>query len=916
MCTGRAVLAGELPFGAVIDAGARLLDLSVPGEVQLDAATAALLAGRFGITSTGDRQLLGEESEEEEGPRTLLGTVTSTVGRERDLELIESVFDDCQGEPSAHAVLVTGPAGGGKTRLRHELLRRLREREEPFELLLGRGDSVQGGSPFSLLGPAMRKLAGIAETNTLETRRDKVRAMVAAHVVVPDKRRRVTAFIGELMGVHFADEESLILAAARQEPRLMADQILASWLDWLEAVCATRTVLVVLEDLHFGDLPSVQLLDAALRALERRPLMVLGLARPGIEQRFPGLFKHRELLSLQLGKLPKKACERLVEEVLGDQLSAEKRAWLVDRADGNAFYLEELIRAVAVGAPDAELPDTVLGMLQARLDALGDDGKRILRAASVFGERFRGEGVRVLLGDEQCQVAVEPWLLTLVKQEMIFSPGGAAPGEYEFRHALLRDAAYAMLTDDDRALGHRLAGEWLEQHEEAQPLVLADHFERGCAPTRAARFYCAAAEKALKANDLALVIECANRGVGQGATDQLRGELAGLKAEAHQWRGEIAESAVAATDAMPWLEKESAGWYRSAAILALAYCRQGNGDAAAATCDEILAAAANSKLDTSRMISIILAAGNLMMVGRLSLAESMIERVQREYADGDGESTLLGYVHATEAMIAIVKFSDPSSCLQHARAALISFERAGDLRGRSWQQVNVGFALIELGMYGDAETALREAAAQADRIGIAPIAASARQNLGMALLFLGRLDSAEITLNSAMDSFRTQGDVRQEAMCRMYLARLLLTAGRLRHAEAEARRAVDLFTSLPELKSTALAILACALFKQSQPHEALIAARSAVALLESTGSMEGESFVKLVHTRALQEAGEDDEARVVIDGAARRLLERAQAIRDPSLRQSFLENVPDNRDVLALAAELRAAPRMPLPDHA
>jgi serine/threonine protein kinase/tetratricopeptide (TPR) repeat protein len=902
LATGRVVLGDELPFGAVIDAGARLLDGSEPGVIRLDEATAALLDGRFEVVRAPSKLLLGDEGRDEEEPRTLLGKVTPTVGRERDVELLERVFDDCRSEPSARAVLVKGPAGGGKSRLRHELLQRLRQQGASFELLWGRADSMQGASPFGLLAPALRKAAGIEHGDPIETRREKVRTAVRQYVR-GDKANRVSAFMGELMGVAFADSESLVLAAARQEPRLMADQILAAWLDWLEAVSSVRPVLIVLEDLHSGDLPSVQLVDAALRALDQRPLLVLGLARPEIDQRFPSIFAQRELVSLYLGKLTKKACERLVEEVLGDRLIAEKRAWLVDRADGNAFYLEELIRAVAVGAPDAELPDTVLGMVQARLDALGDDGKRVLRAASVFGETFRDDGIRALLGGPRCQVGVELWLSMLAKQEMIFAKGASSQGEYGFRHTLLRDAAYATLTEEDRALGHRLAAEWLETGLETQAFVLAEHFERGRVPERAAVLYCSAAEKALEANDLSLVIRCADRGVEQGATGEVLAELAWRKAEAHHWKGESTEAEAASLDSMQSVATGGPAWFRAAGTYVMASCRRGNAEAAVRVAEDMLALSAHDKLDSARMISMALAAADVMLLGRVPLAEALIERVKQE-SDSPAFERARGNVSAAEAMVAIVKFSDPSSCLKHARAALATFERAHDVRSRSWQLVNVGYALLELGVYAEAETALREAAALADRIGIAPIAASARQNLGMALFFQGALDRAEITLASAMEAFRAQCDMRQEGTCRMYMARLLCVAGRPKHAEAEAKKAIELFANFPAMRTTALATLSCALTHQSMKKEALESARAAKTLLETMGSVEGESFVRLVHARALHDAGREDEARAALAEAARRVAECARAIADPVLRQSFLDNVPDNRDVLMLAAHV------------
>ena len=88
----------------------------------------------------------------------------------------------------------------------------------------------------------------------------------------------------------------------------------------------------------------------------------------------------------------------------------EKRAWLIERADGNPFFLEELIRKLRAGGDTLSLPDTVLGTIQARLDALGEDAKLLLRAASVFGEAFSSQGVEALLGEQAAALRLPGWL--------------------------------------------------------------------------------------------------------------------------------------------------------------------------------------------------------------------------------------------------------------------------------------------------------------------------------------------------------------------------------------------------------------------------------------------------------------------------------------------------------------------------
>ncbi|WP_437729620.1 hypothetical protein [Sorangium sp. So ce861] len=138
----------------------------------------------------------------------------------------------------------------------------------------------------------------------------------------------------------------------------------------------------------------MRLLDAALRALSERPLFVLALARPEVHDVFPGLWSSRRLQELRLRELPTKEAERLAAHVLGGRAAPPAIERIARLSAGNAFYLEELIRATAEGK-DEGLPETIVGMVQSRLGALADEDRRALRAASVFGETFcKGKTIR------------------------------------------------------------------------------------------------------------------------------------------------------------------------------------------------------------------------------------------------------------------------------------------------------------------------------------------------------------------------------------------------------------------------------------------------------------------------------------------------------------------------------------------
>jgi hypothetical protein len=181
--------------------------------------------------------------------------------------------------------------------------------------------------------------------------------------------------------------------------------------------------------------------------------------------------------------------------VRGAGADAATRARIVDYAGGNPLYAEELIRASAGGggAPATGVPPTVLAMAVARLDALAPDDRRVLRAASVFGDAFPAAGAAHLLGGGGA-LDVDARLRELADEEWVTAE---RPGQFRFRHNLLREATYATLPDDDRRAAHRLAAAWLAQGGEHNAAVLAAHLEAGGDDDGARVQHARAAEQAL-----------------------------------------------------------------------------------------------------------------------------------------------------------------------------------------------------------------------------------------------------------------------------------------------------------------------------------------------------------------------------------------------------------------------------------
>ena len=181
----------------------------------------------------------------------------------------------------------------------------------------------------------------------------------------------------------------------------------------------------------------------------------------------------------------------------------------------------------------------MLAAIQARLDALGEDAKLLLRVASVFGTEFSADGVTALLGPQARRFDLRGWLTVLVERELVFSRGDAQANEYGFRHALVRDAAYALLTESERSLAHRLAGDWLEALGAVEPAVLAEHFDRGGARDRAAQAYAKAVARAYETNSLAEVVRMGERAVASGLTGQALGEVSAMVAHAFSWQAQL-----------------------------------------------------------------------------------------------------------------------------------------------------------------------------------------------------------------------------------------------------------------------------------------------------------------------------------------------------------------------------------------
>ena len=914
MATGRSGGLFKPTVGDAINRAVRLLDACArageqPRAPLVDKATAQLLGARFDVRAAGLGLELVGERDPLASARTLLGRASPYVGRKTEFATLTGLFTECVEESVARAAVVTAPAGVGKSRLAYEVLRAAREISPSVAIWTAQGDVLRAGAAFGLLGQAIRAAADLRDGEPLAMRRDKLRARVAERVPAPD-RARVTEFLGELVGVPFPDDASPPLFAARTNARLLREQMLRAWADFLRAECTARPVLLMLDDLQWGDTSTIRSVGMALESLKGLPFFVLALARPEVSQLFPKLWEEQGALTLRLRELTRKASVELVRQTLGADVSAELLDRLVTQANGHAFYLEELIRTVAEGRGDAT-PATLLAIIEARLQQLAPEARRVLRAASIFGEVFWSGGVSALLGGAPVR-EIERHLDALAGQEVLAARADgrsrfSGEAEYVFLNGLLRESAYATLTEEDRALGHRLAGEWLEQHGDGDPLVLAEHFGRGRQHDRAGLFYLRASEEAYRAGDSDATIARAQRGLATKPPGELRGALLGVLCETHMSRFEWTAAASLIDEAMRLVRPGTTPWVHVATARFGLLVLQGAFDALPAH----VALIQSTPIDPEALSFVAQSLGIAIIIlhtlGQLDVAAAALSRLDELLQPvTDRDRIARGWLEIARCAQAVWADDDPWRGLVWARAADESFESTGYPGGLRVAQLFIGMCLWRLGALDEAERTLRGLSLDWE---LGELALLQDDYLARVLLDRGALEAARVVASSLIKKSREVRVARYEGRGRWLLARVHHQAGDLDAAAREALAALEQMPAAFGCRVAAQVTLAAIRLAQGRADDALALAEEAVrADRARRGSGMHRTYASLVHAEALAATGAADRAHEAIDDAYARLLDDADKIGDAAVRECFLEHVPENARVARLAAARPARP--------
>ncbi|MGZ4356509.1 MAG: ATP-binding protein, partial [Gaiellaceae bacterium] len=468
--------------GDAVNVAARLEQAAEPGEILAGERTVSAVRGAFEFGEPRTVEAKGKADGVASRPlvralslmrtRGVGGLARAFVGREEQLDLLNAAYH--RAVEGSHPVLITilGDPGVGKTRLVRELWEQLAE-EDPEPLRrTGRCLAYGQGITYWPLGEVLKEHLGILESDSPNT-----------------VRRRLDAreILGLTLGLDVVGD---------LHPLAARDRLHAAWSSLLSELTTQRPLVMLIEDVHWAEQPLLDLIEQLGRDVAG-PLVLLVTARPDFEAGRTRWSGRVDTETIWLEPLPADAAGTLVDSLLTTELPRAVRELIVERAEGNPFFVEEVLESLIDAGllerengawrandlpPGFEIPDSVQALHAARIDLLAEAEKAALQAAAVIGRVFWTGPVYELVGN------LSPDLHLLETRDFIRQRSGsslAGEVEYAFKHTLTREVAYGSLTKARRAQLHTQFADWLERlgegRDEHAPL-LAHHYAEAVTP--------------------------------------------------------------------------------------------------------------------------------------------------------------------------------------------------------------------------------------------------------------------------------------------------------------------------------------------------------------------------------------------------------------------------------------------------
>src|SRR5580692_9833948 len=457
--------------GDAVNTAARVQAAAEPGSVLVDGATQRLAGSAVGFADAGEHVLKGKAEPARlwratrvlaavGGAQRVDGLEAPLTGRDAELRTVRELFHAAADRRVPRLVLVSGPAGVGKSRLGWEFEKYIDGLAAEVWWHRGRCLSYGEGVAFWALAEIVRQRLGIAEEDPAELAVGKLAAGLDRFVADPGERAYVGVRLGRLLGVAFPGAHGAALGR---------EELFAGWRLFFERLSETGPVVLLVEDAQYADSGLLDFLDHLIDWVSDRPVYVLVFARPELSQVRPEFGAGRNRSMLTLDPLDAASMDALVDALVPGMPPATRRA-VTSQAQGIPLFAVEPVRSLIdrdVVQPvegvyrltgdvgELAVPDSLHALLAARLDALDPGVRRLLADAAVLGTTFPAEALASISGQDEATVGAA--LDELVRREVLSvaaDPLSPEKGNYGFAQTMLRLVAYDTLSRHDRKSRH------------------------------------------------------------------------------------------------------------------------------------------------------------------------------------------------------------------------------------------------------------------------------------------------------------------------------------------------------------------------------------------------------------------------------------------------------------------------------